>query len=105
MDEIEVNDEAKVKLREKQDELIKVIEAFARLETSSEWAVLKELVFDRSLVSIERQILAEASSPQVDINKLYRLQGELAWARQYNNVGRFIETLRKQLENIKNKLK
>lgn len=92
-------------LRVKQDELVKILEAFASLEQSKEWETLKELVFDRSLVSIERQLLNEASAPQVNIEKLYRLQGELSWAKKYSDLSRFMEGLKGQLENIKNQLK
>ncbi len=98
-------EEAKARLRKTQEELIRIIEAFAALEESKEWGVLKELVFGRSLAAIERQILNEAVTPQISTDKLYRLQGEWAWAKQYNDTGRFVQALKKQLEDIKNKLK
>ena len=99
-----MEEELKVKLRERQSELIRIIEAFKSLEISVEWGILKELVFEKSLKSIERQILNEALSKKIDVDKIYRLQGELAWARQYNNVSHFVETIKNQLEDIKNKL-
>lgn len=105
MDEIEITEEAKVLMREKQAELVKVIEAFAKLENSEEWGTLKELVFNNTVTSIERQILNKALASQIDVNELYKLQGEWVWAKQYADVSRFTENLKKQIENIKNKLK
>src|SRR3990167_2883664 len=104
MDEIDniiLTDETKVKLREEQSKIIKVIEAFAKLDSSKEWETLKDLVFNKSLASIERQMLSEVLTPEIKIDKLYRLQGEWAWAKQYSDVGRFTESLKKQLEEIK----
>ena len=104
-DDIKLTDEVKVLLGEKQTELIKIIEALAKLDKSKEWATLKELVFDKSLEGIERQILNEAASPKINTDKLYRLQGEWAWAKQYNDVNKFGEALKKQLSDIKERLK
>lgn len=105
LDKIVITPEIKVKLREEESRLIKIIEALDKLEGSKEWQVLKELVFDKSLQAIERQMLNESVSPKVEIEKIYRLQGEWAWAKQYSDTGRFVENLKKQLEAVKNKLK
>jgi hypothetical protein len=91
-------------LEEKREELVKIVESFERLEKSKEWQTLKELVFSKSVTAIERQLLHESLATEIDPNKLYRLQGEWSWARQYNDTGRFIETLKKQLADIKSKL-
>lgn len=100
-----LTEEVKVKLREEEARLSKLIEALAALDSSKEWHVLKELVFDKSLEAIERQLLNEATKPTIDTGNLYRLQGEWAWAKQYADVNRLTSTLKKQLEAIKNKLK
>ena len=104
LDKIELTEEIKLKLREEQTRLIKIIEAFAKLEESKEWRVVKELVFEKSLNAIERQIMNECLVPIIVTDKLYRLQGEWAWAKQYNEIGRFVENLKKQLEAIKKRL-
>jgi hypothetical protein len=105
MDEIEITEEAKVRLQEKHAELVRVIESFESLEKSREWETLKELIFSKSLENIERQLLNESTAPVIDTNKLYRLQGELAWAKKYNDVDRFIDSLKKQLADINKKIK
>ena len=105
LDKIEMTEEVKVILRQEQARLIKLIDALVKLEKSQEWAVLKELVFDKSLEAIQRQITSEALAVTIDINKLYKLQGEWAWAKQYSDTNRFVDTLKKQLEDIKKRLK
>lgn len=95
----------KVILEEKHTELVRIIESFENLEKSKEWATLKELVFDRSLEAIKRQLIMETLNPVINSNKLYKLQGEYAWALQYSDTNRFIENLKKQLENINKQIK
>jgi len=104
MNEVEITEEVKEKLREEQTKLTKIIEALVGLDKSKEWHTLKELVFDKSLEAIERQIMNESTAIQIDTNKLYRLQGEWVWAKQYSDVNRFITTLKRQLEEIKKRL-
>lgn len=84
--------------------LVKVLEAFESLEKSKEWETLKELVFSKSLESIERQLLNESLNLVVDTTKIYRLQGEWTWAKRYNEPNRFIEIVKKQLADIKKKI-
>lgn len=105
LDKIELTEGVRIQLREKQGELVRVITAFESLEKSKEWETLTELVFKNSLASIERQILNEALSKEINTGALYKLQGEWVWAKQYNEPERFISTLKQQLEGIKNKLK
>lgn len=103
MDET-LTEESKKILREKQIELIKLIEALAKLDKSEEWNTLRELTFDRSLDLIKRQLLQEALKPDLDLSKLYNLQGQWAWANQYSDIDRTISTLKNQLAEIKKKL-
>jgi len=100
----EITDDTKVLLREEQTKLVKVIEAFAKLDGSKEWQTLKELVFDKSLDSIQRQMMNEALAPKINTDKLYKLQGEWAWAKQYADVDRLGESLKKQLADVKKRI-
>lgn len=104
MEEEVLDEKSKTLLREEQNRLISIIESVATLEKSEEWATLKELVFNRSLQSIERQIMSATLSEDIDLNKLYKLQGERSWAKKFTDTDRFIETLKKQLQDIKNRL-
>ncbi len=98
-------EEGKVLFQQKHAELVKIIKSFENLEKSQEWETLKELVFNDALKGIEKQILTECTSPVIDLHKLYKLQGERIWARRYCNVDQYIETLKKQLEDINKKIK
>lgn len=105
LDRIELSEETKALLREKQTELVKIIDALSKLENSKEWGILKDLIFDKALAGIERQILNIALAKDIDVNALYKLQGEWAWSKHYNDLRQFGEVLKKQLEDIKSKLK
>ena len=68
------------------------------------WLILKELVFDKQVAKLERLLLAEAKSPEVQIENIYKLQGELTWAKRYADLSKFAEQLKKELEGIKQKI-
>jgi len=91
-------------LEKKHSELVRILQSFENLERSKEWETLKELVFDRSIQSIERQLLVASQELPIDEAKLYHLQGQLAWAKRYDLI-RFIETLKKELEEVNRKIK
>lgn len=95
----------KESLRIRQTELIKILEALSKLGQSEEWNVLKELIFDKSLASIERQMLNYSKEPKINTDKLYKLQGEWDWAKRYFDIERFAESLKKELEEINKILK
>lgn len=105
LDKIELTPEVEVKLRERQGELVKVIQAFEGLEKNKDWQVVKELVFGKWKEAVERQIFNEALSKEISTPNQYRLQGEWASARQYADPIGFAKTLAVQLQGIKNKLK
>jgi len=104
LDKIVLTDENKALLREEQTRLIKIIEALSKLDKSKEWESLKEEVYAKSLLAIERQMLNECMSPTIKTDKLYKLQGEWAWAKQFADVDRYVDSLKRQLEQIKKKL-
>ena len=104
LDKIVMTDENKALLIKEQTRLIKVIEALSKLDKSKEWEALKEEVYSKSLLAIERQMLNECLSKEVDVNKIYKLQGEWAWSKQFADVDRYVDILKKQLEGIKKKI-
>ncbi len=101
----ELSDKSIELLEQKREELVKIIQSFEILDKSKEWSTLKELVFDKSLASIERQLLSESLSPELTTSKLYKLQGEYAWAKRFTDFNGFIEKSKKQLEDINKKIK
>lgn len=103
-EERELDSRERQQLETRHAELVKIIQSFERLEKSEEWSTLNELVFSKSVSSLERQLLNETLNPIVDMNKIYRLQGEWTWAKRYSDVNRYITTLKQQLADIKKKL-
>jgi len=91
-------------LEERHDELVKILQSFEILEKSKEWVILKDLVYDRELSSVERQLFNASLENPLDIAKLYTLQGRRAQAKKYE-INHFIETLKKELESVNKQIK
>lgn len=91
-------------LQKKQGELAQIVEALNRVEANEDWQKLKSLVLDGVVVALERQLKNEASKDEVNAPELYRLQGQLVWAKKYANLGKFAEFFKAQLVNIKNQI-
>lgn len=96
--------EVVVKLREEQTRITNLILAIERLDKSAEWQTVKELLLDGLVEKLKRQVQTEALAPEVSQNNLYRLQGELKWARKYADLNEFASTLKTELEGIKKRI-
>lgn len=92
-------------LVQRQGELTRIVEAIRRIADSEDWKVLKELVFDGVLKTLERQLKDEAQKATVVTAELYRLQGQLVWARKYADLDKLAEFFKMQIESIKNNIK
>lgn len=93
------------KIRDRQNDLINILEAIEVVMKNKGWQTLKELVFDGVIERLDRQLLSEAKKPVVEIEKIYFLQGELAWARRYSDLKSYAEMLKKELQGIKDNQK
>lgn len=91
-------------LQERKGVLSQVVEAISEVEQSGAWQKLKRLVLDDVVQSLERLLLYETSKKVIDTPELYRIQGQLIWARRYADLKKLLERERQQLENIKNQL-
>ena len=86
-------------MENREQELIKILEAFSRLRQNQDWNTIQDLYFKPQVQSIETQLLSEAQS-EIDPKKLYRLQGE--WTRvKLNDADKVIERLSAELKGIK----
>ena len=92
----------KERLLERQQELIKTIEALDGVIRSKDWQVIREM-FEKLSLSLERQLLTEAKKPLIEEEKIYFLQGQLATAKRYDLIT-YQDMLRKELQGIKLKL-
>lgn len=88
-------------LTTRQGELVQIVEAIDILLGSKEWRILRN-VFDEAVEKVERQLLSEAKG-EVDVNKIYSLQGELLALKRYD-LANYAERCKKELEGIKQNL-
>lgn len=92
------------RLREKEVEIIKIVEALATVSGSDEWQKLKNLVFDGVVETLERKIAQEASKKPLNESEIYSLNGQLVWAKKFSNLESLMEVYRTELTNIRNKI-
>ena len=91
-------------LQEKHGELARLVEAINRVEANEDWRKLKELLLDGIVERLERQLKDEAGKEEVSLPKVYRLQGQIAWARKYSNLKKMSEEKRLEMENLKKQI-
>lgn len=87
---------------QQQATLVRLIEAINGLLQSPEWQTLQELHFTQEEERIERLIVSSAKKATIDESELYRLQGELKWAKRYADMPKFAQILKSQLDKLKN---
>lgn len=93
-----------VLLRQRQAELTKIIEAINSLAKQPEWQSLKELVFDGLVEKLEKSLQQEAKKTELLPAEIYRLQGQLLWAKRYSDLYKLAEAYKLELNNLTKKL-
>lgn len=91
-------------LRQRQTELLKIIEALQGVIKTDQWQVLKELMFDGLVESLQRRLQTEASKNELNSPEIYRLNGQLLWAKRYSDLNKLTETYKVELNQITKKL-
>lgn len=99
------NEELSTRLRQREGELVTLIEVMNRIEDNSDWLKLKSILLDSVCESIERKIRIESLKIPLDIPRIYQLQGELSWARKYSDLSKLVEDYRRELQHVRQKLK
>ncbi len=90
-------------LREKESNLIKIIEALQNVSSTEDWSTLKTLVFDSRIDSLKKQLESESQKLVLNDSVIYRLQGKLYEAKKYD-LDNLVETYRIELSNIKKRI-
>lgn len=88
-------------LQRQQGELTQVIEAIKGVEASADWQRLKRLILDDVVENIEQRLFAEVAKKEIDAPEIYRLQGQLVWAKKYTDLHKLGELFKQQIESIK----
>lgn len=91
-------------LQEQQGEWSQLVEALNRVEASEDWQKLKKLFLDGLVIRLERQLNDEASKSEVNLPKLYRLQGQIEWAQRYSDLKKISNLKRLEIENLKKQI-
>lgn len=92
-------------LQKQKGELSLIVEAINRVEQSNDWQKLKELVLDGVVSSLERSLANEANGKELNLPEIYRLQGQLRWAKKYADLKKLADYYKLQIEGIKNLIK
>ena len=91
-------------LQKQQGELAQVIESINQVEANEDWQKLKRLLLDEIVVNLEKQLLSETTKDEISPPKIYRLQGQLIWAKKYSDLKKLSEAKRQQIESIKKQI-
>lgn len=94
----------KPELRQKEERLVKIIEAIQGIEQSKDWSTLKTEMFDELPKQIRKEMLSEARKENPDTHKLNRLSGELKWAEKFADLSKFEASQRVELSRIRTML-
>lgn len=91
-------------LGERESELVRIIEAIRAIDSSEGWSTLKTLVFDGVLESLEHRLVSASNATELDQPEMYRLQGQIAWAKKYSNLDTLANSFRRELINVRSQL-
>lgn len=81
-------------LRQREGQLISLIEALRRVQDSADWGTLKKEIFDGEGTKLAKQVTSEAGKSEVSLPALYRLQGKGEALKRYD-----LHTLEASLKN------
>jgi hypothetical protein len=85
-------------IRQRETELVAILEAIKAVKASEYWQTLQEKVFNRDLDKLTRRLRTEK-----DTIEMYRLQGEVTWAEKYS-LENLENQCRNELTNLRNQL-
>lgn len=92
-------------LRNREGELVKIIEAIRMIEKSEEWETLKVHIFIGLVETLDRRLKQEAEKDELNMPEIHRLQGQLIWAKKYSDFHQLAEFFKVELIGIRNQLK
>lgn len=96
--------DAKTLIRERVAKLVRMIEAIERVSKNADWYILKEEIFEPVSKTLEHRLMTEAKKEEINEPELYRLQGQLVWARKYSNLESLKEVFKVELSNLKKQI-
>ena|SRR3990167_1851104 len=80
--------------------LTRLLEAIDGVLKTKDWQTFAEIHFSKEEERIERLLLSEAKKTEVNDKEIYRLQGEMKWARRYADLRKWAEFIKRQLTQL-----
>ena len=99
-----MNDTKLIYLRSREEELVEIIRAIREMVNTEQWSTLKRHVFDGVVEKLEKQLKDEATRPELNQPELYRLQGQLVWAKRYSDMDTLADAFRLELTNVRRQI-
>ena len=91
-------------LQSQQGEFTQLVEAINRVESNGDWQKLKKLLLDDVVTRLEKDLVSEAEKKVLDEPKIYRLQGQLEWARKYTDLTKLADYKKLVIDNLKKQI-
>lgn len=92
-------------LRQREGELVQIIEAINKVASSGEWKVLKSAIFEGLEESLEKRMRMETEKDELNQPEIHRLQGQLIWAKKYSDFSKLSEFFKIELQGIRKQIK
>lgn len=93
-----------VHFRQKEAELIKILEAINGLSANPDWLLLKEKIFDGVVDGLKKQRDIEVEKQPLNGPKIHSINGQLTWAKKYSNIADLAHIYKLELANIRKQL-
>lgn len=100
----EDKEDLKPRLRQRETEVIAIITALTNVIQTDDWNVLKTLIFDGLVASLEKRLKTEVGSDEIKTSELYRLNGQLTWARRYSDLSKLLDVYKLELTNLRKRI-
>ncbi len=92
------------KLRVKETELGRIVEALTKVAESQEWAYLQEKMFAGVVDSLKREREAEVERQPLNGPKIHNLNGQIKWAKKYLDLLSLAIIYKQELVNIRKRI-
>lgn len=88
-------------LREKEVELVAIIEAIQNLSNNRDWVILQEKVFDGVVNNLMKRRNTEVEKKPLNGPVIHSLNGQLEWAKKYSNIASLAQIYKLELTNVR----
>lgn len=93
-----------VHFRERESELIKIIEALNRVAESPEWQLLNDKIFGGVVDSLKREREVQVEKQPLNGPLIHNLNGQIKWAKKYLDLSSFANIYKQELINVRKQL-